>query len=282
MSSVVHAVGDGVYAENTQGIFFEEEWPVYVMRLKGGLSPDEAETICDYVRSNVGTQYSLIEAARSPLGGDGEASAKQFCSRLVAQAYELSGHRLVASANFCTPNELLNSALLEQVQNCTEPVEDAEVDFWQSGNMSPVDHTMEPLNIVLKQIRKIDNGVQSFQDIGHFVMRHPEHDDAVNRLFQGSGYLSAWKQDFEEFPWRYSNEEIEKMPDVGRYVEATLKGDPRNSNRFTKSLAGLRSDYNRAPRKTLASLIELYERLVDQHAKRYDAAAFWQTKFAGR
>ncbi len=274
-SSIVHAVREGVHAENTQGIFSEENAPVYVMRLKGGLPPIDAEKICDHVRSNVGTQYTIREAALTALGGNSEASAKQFCSRLVAQAYAAAGYHLVGAPDYCAPDDILKSDLLENVQGCTEPVANSEVQFWQSGDMSPVDHTMELLNIVLKQIRKIDSTVQSFQNIGPFLIKHPEHDAAVNEMLTASGFLAAWQHDIDEHPWRYDMGSIGKMTGIKSYCTSTMRGEPRDNNRFTKSLDGLKVDHFHHSRVTFASLISLYERLVEQHAKRFDAAAFW-------
>lgn len=278
VSSIVHAIGEGVRAENTQGIFFEDDAPVLVRRLKGGLPAPVAEGICDHVRERVGTQYGYVEAAKSGFGGGTKTSTRQFCSRLVAQAYRKFGYNIVGDADFCTPAGLLDSELLEDVIGCTATVPDGEFRFWQDERLSPVDHSMEALTTVLKAIRTIDPSVQAFQDIGRFVMVRREYDEAVDALLHSSGFVGSWRHDLEDHPWRFDKALIERMEGIEAYCAVTMMGEPRDDNRFTRSLAGIRSDYGRCRRETLKSLMSLYERLADLHAKRIDAAAFWLKK----
>jgi hypothetical protein len=58
--------------------------PLHVLRLKAGLSPDQALAICQFVRKRLGSEYSKMEAARTVFGGSDQWTRKQFCSRLVA------------------------------------------------------------------------------------------------------------------------------------------------------------------------------------------------------
>jgi Permuted papain-like amidase enzyme, YaeF/YiiX, C92 family len=110
--SVIHADGKGVWANNTQSLLFDLEMPVFVLRLKSGPTADAARRICDHARNIVGTEYSKTEAARAARAKDFRAfSSKQFCSRLIAQAYAAEGYQLVRDPNFCTPQELLDRPL---------------------------------------------------------------------------------------------------------------------------------------------------------------------------
>jgi hypothetical protein len=282
-SSVIHAVTEGVHAENTQRIFFEDDWPVYVLRLKGGLPSDQAQKICDYVRGVVGTEYTSREAIRAVAGSGRRFSAKQYCSRLVAQAYDKHGYKLVPNPNYCTPAALLKSNMLEQVQNGTSVVSEEEYAFWQQDAPSSPDATREATNQILNWIRNIDPTVQNFGDIGRFLFQHPEHDFAVNSLLHSTGYLDIWKLDYSAHPWRWDLSAMEQLAAVNpssikRYCLATMKAEPRDDNRFTKNLAALRQNYRAFPRESLKTLIDLYQTLVDLHARRFDTASMWLGK----
>ena len=275
-SSIIHAVGDGVRAENTQRIVFDEDAAVYVMRLKGGLLPSDAQSISDHARTIVGTQYSRFEAGRSIFGG-ASFSAKQFCSRLVGQVYDRCGLKLVPDPNYCTPESLLNSSALEHVADATRLVSDEEAEYFSnSGNW--LDEETQALNLVLSGVRAYDKSIQNISDIGRFVIHSPIYDQMTMQLLVTSGYLDFWKKHVEEGPWRFDIGLMNKNEDrrsVRKYCEATLKSEPRDDNRFAKTLCGLEADNTRYPRQTFKVLIELYKKLTDLHACRVDTAAKW-------
>ncbi|WP_176504533.1 YiiX/YebB-like N1pC/P60 family cysteine hydrolase [Cereibacter ovatus] len=93
--SVIDATRDGVHSNNTQRLFFKEHNAVFVLRLKEELPAPAANEICRYVRERVGSEYGIIEAGRAWKGLGKRGTSKQFCSRLVAQAYAKSGYNLV-------------------------------------------------------------------------------------------------------------------------------------------------------------------------------------------
>src|SRR3546814_10434296 len=72
-------------------------------------SPAQLRTIEAELRSKIGARYSALEAVRAVLPGQRRASRKQFCSRLIAQAFAAAGIQLVARPNFCSPAKLEKS-----------------------------------------------------------------------------------------------------------------------------------------------------------------------------
>src|SRR3546814_12968896 len=62
-------------------------------------SPAQLRTIEAELRSKIGARYSALEAVRAVLPGQRRASRKQFCSRLIAQAFAAAGIQLVARPN---------------------------------------------------------------------------------------------------------------------------------------------------------------------------------------
>jgi hypothetical protein len=276
-SSIIHAVTEGVRSENTQRIFFKEDLPVHVMRFKDGLSAADIRTVCDYVRSKVGSEYTYTEAARAWRKRGKKFSSRQFCSRLVAQGYAEAGHRLVHEPNFCTPGQLGASPLLVEVPNATIEVSDDEVAFWES-HTSATDLMHEISLKVLKGARKFDKKIQDFNDVGRFVIENPQHDIAIGALYAGTGYLDFWRYDINLHPWHYDLALMEAIPNqnaVRDYCLSTENGDSRDDNRYTVSLATYKSAQAQWPRQTIAMLINLYKTLVANHAKRFDVATDW-------
>lgn len=277
-SSIIHAVMEGVHPTNTQSIFFDHDHPPAVLRLKGGLDPITARSICDRVRVLVGSEYAVPEAMISKWQRGKSTSGKQFCSRLVAQVYAEHGTSLVRNANYCTPGHLFDSPMLGRVENALREVSEGEYLFWHSEAKKPDKH-QEATNFIMNSVRAWEPSVQTHNDIGIFVRKNPSLDDTVDEIYQQSGFLDLWKDDCnDETMWRFDIEAMETIADrdaVDQYCRATLMGEPRDDNRFTKTLWGYRYDHTRSPRKTFESMIVLYERLVRLHALRVDTARTW-------
>lgn len=276
-SSVIHAVSEGVRSENTQRIFFNQDLAVHVMRHKDGIPAGDARSICEYVRSKVGSEYSYIEAARAWRERGRKFSSRQFCSRLVAQGYSEAGHKLVQEPNFCTPGQLRNSPLLVEVPNATVDVSDGEVEIW-ANHTSGTDIMHQIQNQVLDGARKLNPSIQDFNDLARFVIENPQHDVVIAALYAESGYLNFWRYDVELNPWHYDLAGMEAIPpqdEIRKYCLSTVSGDAPDDNRFTQSLAAYEEAHRKWPRLTLAQLVQLYKILVANHATRYDVAARW-------
>jgi hypothetical protein len=131
-SSVIDATEEGVQARNIQPPFFEDECAIYILRSRGSLNAQQLNNLCNYARQCVGTEYSTIEALRTKLGGGG-FTRKQFCSRLVAQAYVSIGVGLIADPKYCSPEDLKNSSQLTRIDAPPLPVTEQEVSAWEKS-----------------------------------------------------------------------------------------------------------------------------------------------------
>jgi hypothetical protein len=88
-------------------MFFGDDCSIYILRLNRHLSSQELSGLIIYARGAVGTQYATkMELARIRVGNRADFTTKQFCSRLVAQAFGSVGIKLVPDENFCSPEEL--------------------------------------------------------------------------------------------------------------------------------------------------------------------------------
>lgn len=276
-SSIIHASGTGVQSQNVQRIFFEPGLAVHVMRVEG-LDPVVAQRITDQVRSVVGTQYSVPEAAWAATTVGIPYSSKQFCSRLVAQAYELHGLPLVKNAHYCNPGQLMKSPKLSRVDDPTEEVSDEEYAKWLK-HPSQIGTMESTTNYVLDGARKLDKKIQSLNDLDFFIMANPEHDDVVDRLYHDSGFLDVYKPNLVANPWQYDGEKLEALGQIHEdRVRSYCRGtttEGRSQHRYVQTLAGYRDYDRRYPRLTFKTMIRLYEMLVYLHMQRMDVAEDW-------
>ncbi len=98
------------------------EWS---LRLKDKLLDDKLDFVISFIRERTGTSYSYAEAGGSVVKLPLRGNDKEFCSRLVARAFSSVDVKLVNNPNFCTPDHLKKSPLLQTVADCTVVVSQA-------------------------------------------------------------------------------------------------------------------------------------------------------------
>ncbi|WP_081880433.1 YiiX/YebB-like N1pC/P60 family cysteine hydrolase [Paenirhodobacter enshiensis] len=280
--SVIDATGDGVHSANTQRLFFEQHNAVFALRLKGGLPPSTSIKICNYVRERIGSEYATWEAGRAGLGLGKRGTPKQFCSRLVAQAYAANGFALVKNTDFCTPKDLLKSAELVEVADATVDVTDEEYQAWQT-HPSGLNLMRQSTNHILNGARRIDKSIQNLSDVDKLVLEHSEHDETIMQLYVESGYFHVWKIDHEINPWHYDAKLMEDLgrrqpDDVRWYCESTLAEGSRTDNRYVTNAKGYQYYQSIRPRQTIMMLMTFYQMLAENHANRLDIAEDWLTR----
>lgn len=276
--SVIDATGEGVHARNTQRMFFPDDCAVHVLRPKVALPRTELDMICTFVRGRVGTEYSKREAVSTALGGRDTWSTKQFCSRLVAQAYAAVGVELVLDPNYCSPEDLKNSSLLRLVSEATELVTDHEVDRWEN-NPDMTELTRNVTNVLLDGMRKKDKNIQNLNDVDSHVIAHPEDDAYYCALLKSSGYLDLWKPEMRKNPWQYDVALLEATGwpkgQIERYCRMVLETAESGGKRYHFNKAGyllLQHEYGLRSFQILSSL---YEVLADLDTERFHVAKLW-------
>lgn len=274
--SVIDATGEGVHARNTQRIFFEEECAIHVLRLRSGISAAQLSAVITYMRGHIGAQYSTREAVLAGLGGARQWSAKQFCSRLVAQAFASAGIHLVADSNFCSPADIKISPLLVAVPDATKPVPVEEISAWE-GTDDVTQRMRSAINAVLDGARETNPGIQTFDDLHRHLIDNPEQDANFCRLLDSSGYLSVWQIDRNKNPWQYDLALMNAVPDADLegYCWKTLDDENAGPNRFLVN----RGAYTLLSRghglEFFRVMADLYEMLAVLHRQRVDVAARW-------
>lgn len=244
------------------------------------LSAARLGAVLDFARSEIGTRYSKIDAARSVLVGSRPRNRQLFCSRLVARAYAHVGIQLVADADYCTPDELRWSPLLIELEDMTEPVSEEEIAAW-AARPNPIAEFQESQNAILEAARRLDSTVENFNDLDRLVQTHPELDEAVAKAYRDSGYLELWRTDFRVNPWHYDLDGMEALTkastldDLRDYCISTIREFHSGGLRYAVNLVHYTGALRANNKQTTAQLVALYERLAHNDQLRRDTALAW-------
>lgn len=212
--SVIHADLDGVYSKNPQRLTAASPERLGVLRMRRGLSAEEKDTLCDFARSWVGALYSKVDAGATLVFSKlmkPAVSDKQFCSRLVAQAYSAIGVQLVKNPDYCSPNDLQRSPEMEPVGDAVKKLAQAEIAFAASEdyNEDLQRATFAWLEKVrgLAERRKLGKVIRQV-DVASLLVQHPGYDKAVTNYAVESGYPNFAKVDRVRNSYRYDPHEF--------------------------------------------------------------------------
>jgi hypothetical protein len=274
--SVIDATDEGVQARNIQRMNFEPGCNVYVLRLRNPMSTEQLAAVTTFVRGRIGTEYTVKEAIQTVLGGGEDFSRKQFCSRLVAQAFASAGIKLVDDPNFCSPADLKNSDQVDSVADVVLQVTPEDAAFWERKEDTP-QLMRDATNQVLDAARKLDAGVQSFDDLHRHLLAHPEHDDHFCRALKSSGYLTLWELEKAENPWMYDYNLMANLPSEATeaYCQSVLTDEGNGPNRYVTNRAGYAWFAARYQLRFFDLMLRLYNTLTSLHRKRVDVATQW-------
>lgn len=278
--STIDSTDGGVQASNIQRELYGAEDTVIVLRLREPPDQLALQAIVEFARSEIGTRYSKIEAARTVTGGPKPRSRQMFCSRLVARAYAAAGIQLVPDTDYCSPDDLRVSPLLVEVPDMFEVVTERELEAW-AARPDPVAATHDAQNAILAAARALDRLIENFNDLDAFVQAHPRHGDAIAQAYRETGYLDIWRNDFAVNPWHYDLGEMEAatndrtVVEMREYCISTIREYHTGGLRFAVNLAHYERAMQTSPRRTTAQLVQLYLQLVQNDHMRRTVALEW-------
>ena len=277
--SVIDASAEGVQARNTQRLFFESDCTIYVLRCRINLREEQANDLVEFARSKIGTQYSVGEAVKVFTGKHGKPNKKQFCSRLVAQAFQHIGINLVDNPDFCSPDDVKNSRALFHVEDAivSATIKDqANFDELKDTTQAMRDATNSALNAA----REKNSDIQTFDDLAQHLIAQPDDDEFMCLAIERSGYLSVWQLNMKQSPWQYDLAQMFALPDaeIEIYCRAVLSDEKLGRNRYI----AIRTIYMRLSRnygfRYFVLMYNLYDQLVSLHARRVEVASRWLQK----
>jgi hypothetical protein len=280
--SVMDSTKEGVHARNIQKLFYEDECAIHALRLTTPISAGAMDAAIKYVRNATGTTYSAAEAVRSISSPKSDGSKKQFCSRLVARAFDSVGVRLVDNPNFCTPEQLKQSPLLQTLDAASISVspEELEAVRLHRDGAAGMRHVT---NQFLNSVRLFAPEAESIQDAVDAAVKDAGLDERISDALKASGYLDYWKTEACEFAWRYDitkmvavQNHFQVVDQLRSYCETTLRDDADGV--FIHWLDSLQVTGQLAvqhERKSLTLLNELDMNLFELHTKRVLTARTW-------
>lgn len=278
--STIDSTDGGVQASNIQRELYGAEDTVIVLRLREPPDQFALQAIVEFARSEIGTRYSKIEAARTVTGGPKPRSKQMFCSRLVARAYAVAGIQLVPDPDYCSPDDLRVSPLLVEVPDMLEVVGERELQAWAT-RPDPIAVMQDAQNRILEVARALDPVIENFNDLDAFVQAHPQHDDTIAEAYRDTGYLEIWRNDFAVNPWHYDLAEMEAVTtdrtvdEMREYCISTIREFHTGGLRFAVNLAHYERTMHASPRRTIFQLVQLYRQLLQNDHMRRTVALGW-------
>ena len=277
--SVMDSTGDGVQARNIQKMFYPDTCAIHVYR--SIIRPDEAvlDRIVKYVRSETGAPYAKFEAARSAFKPPSKASDHQFCSRLVARAYEEAGLPLTANADYTTPADLQRSRELVEITAVVIEVSEEEQAYLEK--MGDTTKGMREITSdLLARVRAIAPDIRVLNDIEPYLLANPAHDAIFAQAYKESGYLDFWRVELERHSYRYDSmrmvqfyHSLEDKSELLDYCRQTLQDDASGDfGHWKTNLDAYSALVNVRPLQTFQLNRDLYFKLVFNHDQRVKIA----------
>lgn len=273
--SYIHSDQKGVHANNIQRSLFHLQKNIKILRVKKNNCVAKA---CEFSRTQIGKEYALKDAikTKNPIVNK-SANNKQFCSRLVAQAYEYAGLQLVGDSGFCTPQELDDSEHTFTIENGLREATEKEIEF--SETESPLEKQTKITNSILKNVRTLTGqDIQTLTEISLFMEANPEYDQEITEIFVSSGYLVMWQHERNANEWRYEGEKFLKIPvSRGELINRAKTELSSAHDRLALYKNNLEQFYymKEVTKLEYASIhFELYKNLVEQTLDNINAAEF--------
>lgn len=210
--SIIHA-SDIVITMNPSRQLFKEDEAVCVLRLKEDRWNWFAiREIIMKARSMVGTYYDT-EALKAMAKGEEVVPNpnRQMCSKFVAQCYEYVCIDIVDDYELCTPEDIHNSNLLEEVPNPLLEATDEDIAFAKSKDVTEVQFAtiLNFLNALNKKFPNED--IVSLDQLEDFIERNPSNGDCVLELLKQTDYFDLWKIEKEYCPYNYDVDTFKQM-----------------------------------------------------------------------
>lgn len=210
---IIHADTKGVWSKNPQRILMNEQSRLAVYRLKDPLTDESLKRVEHFARSRIGSIYSIPQALstlQKPIRKttDRYLLDRQFCSRLVAQCFSTADIQLVNYIDYCTPNEISESALLQELPHAIIPANAADIEFCKTPdyNLHIQAETYKWLNKVRDLAKKHQlREINAQSDVALWVYDHPQFDAEICKYIRSTNYLSLYDSDKRKLPWRYNN-----------------------------------------------------------------------------
>ncbi len=274
--SYIHSDANGVHSGSIRRLLFDA--PENITVLRTDFSSKVIDQACVFARTKIGTEYSIKSAINAKIKlSKKENTNRQFCSRLVAQAYEHAEAPLVEDSSFCTPQEILNSNKVRKVQCKIKEATNDEINHANSEN--PIEKQSNITNEILSKIRAVTKkDIQTLDQVMQHLIGHPEHDKEISEIYKKSGYLDIWEHDPKVNTWRYDGRLFLNMPlpttELIETEEFEKLGAEQRLSRFNFNLEQYFNIFKAHKLEYARLHVKLYINLIDSTLENFNAANY--------
>ena len=232
---------------------------------------------CEYARSEFGKEYSMKDVKKRTNKDVVEEPNREFCSRLVAQAYEYAGCPICENAAFCNPENIQHSSTLVVVPNMTHIASEEELNVAASdGYMKMQDDSNAQLLIWAELLQNMRNAsgdkdcdIQDETQLIQYLLTHKYCDDAFTKILRESEYFVIWKRYEETHPWEFDvNKFTQKYGDNASLHAMQMILSPSPIDCWKQQQQTYRNLENCFHLNMLKAFLEMYDNIVDWYERR--------------
>jgi hypothetical protein len=275
-TSIIHSEGDGTFTLNPQRLLVKNKNDLKVLRIKEGLSDELKKELTLFLRIQVGSLYSVKDALLTLTYSQTEkesSSQYQFCSRLVAQAYDSINYQLVKNKDFCSPEDINRSEILVEVEDMIRKTNSTDTKFALKRNF--VLENQKSTYDWLNKTRTYAYDTYKFEintqnDVDKFLWKYKEADKMVCEYIEASGYLENYKISMKNNPHMYDKDifinKFKKLEENEKYIIDMIIGEFRKEpsliERFFKDYTNSINNFNNTKLQYYQLQINLYKNLL--------------------
>lgn len=220
-AQIIESDGLGVTMGHIFSYGFKEKDDAFILRYPN-LTDEQCFFAIRKCREEMGKEWSGLQASRVPHKKDSDdrnGGNKTFCSRLVAEAYDSVGIKLVSNPTFCSPEDLLSSSLLQHIDN---PLVNANntyrdmVERYQEIRQNG--EGIETLATLYQDLSKYYNkDLQTFSQVLQASIKNPTMDDGACDIITKSDYFK--NAGYNGYPWLDKDDDFfAHFPEVERQL----------------------------------------------------------------
>ena len=274
--SLIHA-SSIVITENPSRLLFEKDENVCVLRLNDEYRQElRISHLIDHARSFVGTLYD--KEALDAMAEDKEFipnQNRQMCAKFIAQCFESVCADLVDDYEKCSPQDLINTDVVHQINDVLIEATPQDVDFANSRDVTYLQFgaIFSIINRLRKKFPEAD--IMSLMQLETFLESNPVHDGAIVEIMSKTDYFDLWHLEREYCPYLYDAEAYKDSCFDNKIKMAIdiIKG----SERIIKEKMAMKDHYTELMRKIgkleyYKKMYELQDNIIENANKRIEVA----------
>lgn len=276
-----HAIGEGVEYFNLSKYFIFSKEKIKVLRLKKYLSEENKEKLKVFVAERHGNEYAYIKAGKSafklPASND---INQQFCSKLVADAFESIGIKIkeeFASENI-NPKDIQECEKFKEIDvNFDEILKTNAIEIVEKKRQSLEAQTasVKKLRVRLKEICNeynlefLNYQATLFRDIPNLknMPNFKAINSEISQAIKESGFDSFWKYDIKDNPEIYSVKEKKELYSKERQhaIKLFISYTTLAMEEIKKEKVRLEELYKSSDLEVSYNLMKLFTKIVNKH-----------------